>query len=57
MQDDPIVKEVRQAREAFAARHNYDLKAMAAYLRKKQEASGRKVISLTPKRIERAERQ
>jgi hypothetical protein len=47
MWDDPIVEEVRQARDAFAARFNYDLHAMCEYLREQDRKSGRKVVDLS----------
>jgi hypothetical protein len=47
---DPIVEEIRQIREAQAAKYNYDVKAMFAAARKRQRRSGRKVISLAPKK-------
>ena len=47
---DPIIEEVRASREEIAARFNYDVHAIAKYLRKRQRESGRKVVSLPPKR-------
>ncbi len=55
MTDDPIVAEVRKAREAFAARFNYDLAAMVADLQRRTEEArraGRKVVALRPKPVE-----
>jgi len=55
MTDDPIVQEVRQAREAYAARFNYDLAAMIADLQRRTEEArraGRKVDSLPPRPVE-----
>ena len=54
MTDDPIVQEVRQAREAYAARFNYDLAAMIADLQRRTEEarrSGRVVASLPPRPV------
>ena len=42
---DPIVEEVRRAREAYAARFNYDLRAIYRDLKEKEKRSGRKVVS------------
>ena len=42
---DPIVDEVRQARDAYAARFNYDLRAIYRDLKEQEKRSGRKVIS------------
>jgi hypothetical protein len=49
MKDDPIVEEVRKVREAFAAAHNYDIAAMVADLRRRQQDSHLKVVLLPPK--------
>ena len=48
---DPIVEEVRRYRQDYAARFNYDLKAICQDLREKQKKSGRKIVSLSPKRV------
>jgi hypothetical protein len=42
---DPIVEEVRRARDAYAARFNYDLCAMYRDLKEKETQSGRQVVS------------
>ena len=47
---DPIVEEVCKHREEYAKRFNYDLAAICRDLRRKQKASGEKVVSLPPKR-------
>ncbi|MCK6484334.1 MAG: hypothetical protein HUU22_00260 [Phycisphaerae bacterium] len=55
MKDDPIVQEVRQAREAYAASFNYDLAAMIADLQRRTEEArraGQAVESLPPRRAE-----
>lgn len=52
MTDDPIVEEVRQARQAYAARFNYDLAAMIDDLQRRTEEArraGREVVSLPPR--------
>ena len=46
---DPIVEEVRNARQKHAADFNYDLKKIAEDLNRKQEQSKRKTISYPPK--------
>jgi hypothetical protein len=50
MLPDPIVEEVRRAREAYAKRFNYDLNAMFDDLQRRQQESGRKTVSFPPKR-------
>ena len=49
--NDPIVEEVRQAREEHAKQFNYDLKAIFADLRKQQEESERKFVTFPARRI------
>lgn len=53
--EDPIVEEVRQAREAYAARFNYNLAAMFADLQRRTEEArlaGWKVVSLPARQAE-----
>jgi hypothetical protein len=49
---DSIIAEVRRARDAYAKQFNYDIQAMWRDLKERQQKSGRKVVSLIPKRIE-----
>jgi hypothetical protein len=49
--EDPIVEEVRRARDAHAKQFNYDLDAICEDLRKGEKASGWPAVSLPPKRI------
>ena len=57
MTDDPIVAEIRRVREAHAAKFDYDLHAIVADLKAKQQGGGRKVVSLPAKRVpQRADR-
>ena len=48
---DPIVDEVRQAREAHARQFNYDLDAICEDLRKREKTSGHPTVSLPPKLV------
>jgi hypothetical protein len=50
MTDDPIVAEVRVARELHAKKFNYDLKAIVADLKKRQKTSGHKIVSFPAKK-------
>ena len=50
MWNDPIVDEVRKVRNAHAQKFNYDLQAIVADLKKQQKASGKKFITLLPKK-------
>jgi len=52
---DPIIAEIRQIREAYAKRFNYDVHAMLRDLKERQIKSGRKTVSLPPKRIKPVE--
>lgn len=45
MKLDPIVEEVRKAREAHAAKFDYDLLAICSDLRNKEKESGHPVVS------------
>ena len=51
MREDPIIAEIRRVRQEHAAKFNYDLDAIMADLQAKERSSGRKVVSLPPKRI------
>jgi hypothetical protein len=51
MKLDPVLAEVRRVREEYAQMFNGDIKAMMEDMRQRQAASGRKVVSLEPKRI------
>jgi hypothetical protein len=46
---DLVIAEVRKAREELAERFNYDLRAIFEDARKRQAASGRRVVSFPPR--------
>jgi hypothetical protein len=48
---DPIVAEVRQARETHAAQFNFDLWAIYRALKEQEERSQRERVSFAPKHI------
>jgi hypothetical protein len=48
---DPILAEIRQTRDAYAARFGGDIKAMLADLRQRQQQGNRAVVSRPAKRI------
>jgi hypothetical protein len=50
MWKDPIVEEVRKIREDHAASLDYDLGKIFQDLKEQERRSGRKVVSLPPKR-------
>jgi len=54
MNTDPIVAEVRHARDTLAAKFNYDLEAIVRDARKRQQQSKRKVVSLKPRKTQAA---
>jgi hypothetical protein len=56
MWEDPIVEEVRKARDAHAAKFNYDLQAIYRDLKEQEKQSGRTFVSYPPKRIARTEK-
>ncbi|MBL7222636.1 MAG: hypothetical protein ISS72_02165 [Candidatus Brocadiae bacterium] len=49
MQPDPVVDEVRRVREEYAKRFDYDLRAMAADLRKREQEHPERLVSYPPK--------
>jgi len=51
MWQDPIVAEVRQAREAHAAQFSFDLQAIYRALKAREEQSQCRKASFAPKRI------
>ena len=51
LQVDPIITEVRAIREEHAARFGDDVKAIFKYIRARQEASGRKYVRYSARRI------
>ena len=51
MWQDPIVAEVRKARQDHAKKFGYDLKAIYNDLKSTEQLGGRRVISLTSKQV------
>lgn len=49
--EDPILEELHKFREEIAAKHNYDVHAIAAEIRRLQPAENRQVVTLPPKRV------
>jgi hypothetical protein len=47
---DSVVQEVREIREAYARQFAYDLKAICLDLKAQEQAGGRRVVSLPPRR-------
>jgi hypothetical protein len=55
MWKDPIVEEVRKARQEHAARFGYDLRAIYNDLKNSEKLGGRKVVSLSTKKPKKDE--
>ncbi len=51
MADDDILQEIRATRDAFAAKHNCDVRAMIAELRSKDATDSRLVVTLEPRPV------
>jgi hypothetical protein len=49
---DEIVEEVRKARDEYAAKFNYDIRAIARDMRERQERSGETIVRLKSKKTE-----
>ena len=47
---DDLVLEVRKIREAYAKQFGYDLQAIHRDLKEQEKISGRKIVSLAPRR-------
>jgi hypothetical protein len=50
MSEDSVLQEVRAAREAFARSHGYDVRAMVADLRERDDRGDWPVVRLSPRR-------
>ncbi len=49
MSKDPIVEEVRRARESEAAKHGFDVKAILLAAKKRQRRSRHRIVSFVRK--------
>jgi hypothetical protein len=47
---DDVLLEVRKVREAYAKQFGYDLRAIHRDLKAQEQASGRRIVSLPPRR-------
>lgn len=52
---DPIVKEIREIREAYAAQYYYDIQAIHRDLKEQERVGGRKTVSLPPRKAKSVE--
>ncbi len=48
---DAVINEMQQIKDKLAAQYNYDVYAFGKALQAKELASGRKLVSLPPKRV------
>ena len=48
---DPIVDEVRAARDAIAKEFDYDIERLARAIKAREAQSGREVVRLPPKKV------
>ena len=53
MLNDPIVEEVRRVREEYAKQFDYDVRAMAADLRKREQQHSDRLVSFPAKPVRR----
>jgi hypothetical protein len=50
---DEVIERVREVREAYAARFNYDIAALFRHARERADQSERKVVRRQPKPVEK----
>ena len=48
--NDPLIQEIRAARDQHAARFGYDLKEIFGDIKERQKASGRTYVTFPPRR-------
>ena len=53
MQNDPVVDEIRRIRHDYAKRFGFDLRAMVADLRRKEQQHPDRLVSFNPKSVRR----
>ena len=51
MQTDPIVDAVRRVRQEYAKQFDYDLRAIAADLRKREQQHSNRLVTFPPKSL------
>lgn len=57
MWSDPIVKEIREGREAYSTRFANDVRRICADLEKRQQQHADRLVRLAPRKLEANERQ
>jgi len=56
MINDPVVEEVRRIRQEYAAKFNYDLRAIAEDLQKHHHEYADRLVSYPPKPVQRTKK-
>ena len=51
MTEDSIIQEIRNYRNEYAKKFNYDIEAMGRDLMRRQKTSGRKLVKRSPKPV------
>lgn len=51
---DPLVQEIRRIKEANAAKYGFNIRAMVEDMRRREKLSGRKIVTLLPRRPPKA---
>jgi hypothetical protein len=51
MWNDPVIEEIHKLRAEHAARFNYDLSAIVEDLKREEQKSGKKFVSLPPRQV------
>jgi hypothetical protein len=47
---DPLIQEIRRIKEANAAKYGFNIRAMVEDMRRREKLSGRKVVTIPPRR-------
>jgi hypothetical protein len=53
MDIDPIVEEIRQNRDKYARKFNYNIREICRDIKRKQRQSGRSVVKLEPRLVKK----
>ena len=51
---DPLIQEIRRIKEANAAKYGFNIQAMVEDMRRREKLSGRKIVTLPPRRPTKA---
>jgi len=56
MLKDPVLEELWRIKDELAARYGYDVRRLAEALKEEEKKSGRKVVTLEPRRLPAGDR-